>query len=782
MSKNKQTTKHNATVIRMQGGDTAVATPPERPDQHVGKPAANNSRPPDNTNWSLDTGQARALTQIYHSLEASNNSVGFEVARQAANIALANNKIILNNRFVLDSIIGSGGMGTVYKARDLRKMEADAMDPHVAVKVLNDDFHNHPDALITLQREANKSQILAHPNIVSVHDFDRDGSIIYMTMELLDGVDVEHQVKRYAGIGLKQAEAFKIIKDFCAALIYAHQKNIIHSDLKPSNIFITKDGAKVLDFGIARITANAPKQDHFDAGSLGALTPAYASLEMLNREPPDQRDDVYAAAVIAYELLTGKHPFDQKDAQKALYEKLKPERISGLTNRQWQALESGLKLRRAERTATVQQFLDGLTYVRKNTWLKLAALPLLAVTAALGYYGFVMPNRLSQGVDSTIQKGLQCLQQKDFPCAQESANTVLKLDPQNQAAKSLLQQSNLAYQQSQEKKYVDAAYSCITSNNLECAKTNLAALKQAFPNSSLAAEIQTKIDLSVAQNNATRCYAEQNYDCALTNSKLILEKDPANVFATDMAQRLTTIQANQQAKVELNNKKYADAIAAAETCLGKKDYDCGLNLAKQALGYKPNDTSATKLAQTATAGKQQQLDAKFNEHLTSAKTCFGKQDYDCSIQLANQALVIKPTDAKATALIQQATAAKAQILEAKYTESISSAENCLDKKDFDCSIRNSQQALALKSGDPKATALAQKATGAKNQQMETMNKAKGSLDEGLTCFKNKDYKCAIAKSEAALQLVPEYKEAIDLKQSAEKEKKKSMPVFSDDYY
>ena len=768
MSKIKDPKKTSVTQIRPSGKDPAIAEVASRPVTR----AANNSLPAE-TNWSLDTGQQRALTQIYHSLEASNNSVGFEVARQAANIALANNKIILNNRFVLDSIIGSGGMGTVYKARDLRKMEANAVDPHVAVKVLNDDFHNHPDALITLQREANKSQILAHPNIVSVHDFDRDGSIIYMTMELLDGMDVEHQVKRYAGIGLKQTEAFKIIKDFCAALIYAHQKNIIHSDLKPSNIYITKDGAKVLDFGIARITANAPKQDNFDAGSLGALTPAYASLEMLNREPPDQRDDVYAAAVIAYELLAGKHPFEQKDAQKALYEKLKPERITGLTTRQWQALESGLKLRRAERTATVEQFLRDLTTARNNTWLKLAALPVLAIVAAVGYFGFFSTDRLSQNVDSTIQKGLQCIQHKDFNCALESANTVLKLDPQNQAAKSLQQQANLAYQQSQEKKYADAAFTCLKADNLDCARSNLATIKQSFPTSTAANEIEATIELKTAQIAATRCFNENNYDCALASSNQILAKDPANAVAKELAQKIQAIQAKQQAEFELNRKKYSAAISTAQTCLSKKDFDCVLAQARQALSYNANDSSANKLIQAANTGKQQLIDARFNEQLGKARNCFGKKDYDCTIQFANQALGIKPSDSAATGIIQQATAAQAQILEAKYTEAITSAESCLDKKDFDCSIRHSQQALSLKSGDPKATTLAQKATNAKNQHIEMMGKLKKTLEEGHTCFKDKDYKCAIAKSDDALQLVPGNKEATDLKKSAETEKKKS---------
>ena len=89
----------------------------------------------------------------------------------------------LNGRFVLEECIGFGGMGTVYRALDLRKLEASDRKPYIAIKVLNAPFRSHPKSLIALQREARKAQTLAHPNIVAVYDFDRDGSMVYLTME-----------------------------------------------------------------------------------------------------------------------------------------------------------------------------------------------------------------------------------------------------------------------------------------------------------------------------------------------------------------------------------------------------------------------------------------------------------------------------------------------------------------------------------------------------------------------------------------------------------------------
>ncbi|RMD66157.1 serine/threonine protein kinase, partial [Candidatus Parcubacteria bacterium] len=160
---------------------------------------------------------------------------------------------ILKNRFVLEKLIGRGGMGAVFKARDLRKEEARDREPFVAVKVLSGDIRNYPDAFIALQREAKKAQKLAHPNIVIVYDFDRDGGTAYMTMELLEGESLADIIRRHPH-GLPLKEALPIIRGIVEGLDYAHRQGIVHADLKPSNVYVTRSGVvKVLDFGIARV-------------------------------------------------------------------------------------------------------------------------------------------------------------------------------------------------------------------------------------------------------------------------------------------------------------------------------------------------------------------------------------------------------------------------------------------------------------------------------------------------------------------------------------------------
>jgi hypothetical protein len=269
----------------------------------------------------------------------------------------------LNGRFVLEECIGFGGMGTVYKALDLRKLEAADRKPYIAIKVLNVQFRGHPKSLIALQREARKAQALAHPNIVSVYDFDRDGPMVYLTMEYLQGKPLSQLLRAPGFAGMPYADTLRIVTGMANALAYAHGHGFVHCDFKPGNVFLTDAGnVKVIDFGIARVFQKAEEDVDatvFDAGSLGALTPAYASPEMLENRDPDPRDDIFALACITYELLTAHHPFNRLSSVQARAAGMRPQRPAGLGRAQWQALKCGLALEREARTPTVARFLDG---------------------------------------------------------------------------------------------------------------------------------------------------------------------------------------------------------------------------------------------------------------------------------------------------------------------------------------------------------------------------------------------------------------------------------------
>ena len=300
---------------------------------------------------------------------------------------------VLKERFILEEEIGRGGMGTVFKARDLRKEEAQDRDPFVAVKVLNEDFRKHPESFKALQREAKKSQALAHPNVATVFDFDRDGSNVFLVMELLEGRSLLSLIESRAGLGLPRSEVLRIIHAAGAALSHAHKKGVIHSDFKPANVIRTFDGTiKVLDFGIARAflpaTDGTSHTTRFDVSALRALTPAYASPEMLLGQSADPRDDVFALACVTYELLAGRHPFGYANAVTAQREGAKLIPIENVHRKTWRALQHALALTRAERTASVAEFLKQLepAHPISARLLGVAASVLLFVAAAGAVY------------------------------------------------------------------------------------------------------------------------------------------------------------------------------------------------------------------------------------------------------------------------------------------------------------------------------------------------------------------------------------------------------------
>ncbi len=299
----------------------------------------------------------------------------------------------IRDRFELISKLGEGGMGAVWKAKDLLKEEARDRNPFVAMKLLQGDFKSHPEAFIALQRETAKQQRLAHPNIATVYDFDRDSTTgtVFMTMEVMEGQPLDAFVRKLPADGLPPEEAMPLIEQLCRGLQYAHDNGLVHSDLKPGNCFLTKENTvKLLDFGIAR--ASKTKTDAegettlFDPGQLGALTPTYATIEMFDGKDPDPRDDIYALAIITYQLLTGKHPYGKKSAPKARELKLEPAPVPTLNKAQNKALRRGLAFLREDRTPTVTEFLEGITPRKSRTGLYVGgAIAALLIIAILSY-------------------------------------------------------------------------------------------------------------------------------------------------------------------------------------------------------------------------------------------------------------------------------------------------------------------------------------------------------------------------------------------------------------
>jgi serine/threonine protein kinase len=268
---------------------------------------------------------------------------------------------VLRGRYVLQARLGGGGSGAVFKALDRFRTTLPVTHQFVALKILHAEGDCSEQALANLRLEFHCGQLLSHPNIVNVYELDRDGDLVFFTMELLEGEPLSDVIERLRPATMRKSQAWQLIRQLCTGLAHAHEHGVVHGDLKPENIFITRQGElRILDFGAAhRVMALRSESDGADhAHTFG--TPAYASCEQLEGRRADPRDDLYALACICYEILAGTHPFESRPATLARDYRIALVRPEGLTGRQWGALQKGLSWHRAGRSISVRLWMRRL--------------------------------------------------------------------------------------------------------------------------------------------------------------------------------------------------------------------------------------------------------------------------------------------------------------------------------------------------------------------------------------------------------------------------------------
>ena len=294
---------------------------------------------------------------------------------------------VLCGRYVIESQLASGGMGTVYKALDRSRSEHTAADAYVAIKVLHEKTRTRSDVLAKLRREFYCAQALSHRSVVKVYELDLH-EFPFFTMEMIDGESLPNLMQKFHPLPLPRSYACAVIREVGEGLAHAHDRRVIHGDIKPQNVMVTNSGeVRILDFGTS--------------GETVALTPAYASCELLEGREADPRDDIFAFACLSYELLAGEHPFQHRRSTEARTLKISPSRPPGLSGRQWRALSRGLAWDRADRPASLRDWLadldlgrdslgpipqpeDSKTSLLTRSGVASAAIALLAVTIVCG--------------------------------------------------------------------------------------------------------------------------------------------------------------------------------------------------------------------------------------------------------------------------------------------------------------------------------------------------------------------------------------------------------------
>jgi serine/threonine protein kinase len=267
---------------------------------------------------------------------------------------------VLRDRYKIQGVLGHGGMGTVFEAIDSYRLDLLTSDQRIAIKVLHTAVTERDELLSELQREFQNLQLLSHPNVVRVHEFDRDGELAFFTMELLNGALLSRVLSTRNAAALPRHYALAIIRDVAAALSHAHWRGVVHGDINPQNIFIINDGElRVLDFGAShKLHRDMWNPDYELPVRAPVATPGYASCQVLEGQRPDARDDIFAFACVVYLLLSGRHPFPKRTALEARAQHMHPTRPAGLTGQQWRALREGLRWEREQRPTDVRKWAE----------------------------------------------------------------------------------------------------------------------------------------------------------------------------------------------------------------------------------------------------------------------------------------------------------------------------------------------------------------------------------------------------------------------------------------
>ena len=264
---------------------------------------------------------------------------------------------VLAGRYVVLDDVEDSGMGFVYRALDRQREHAGAPEPWVALKIARPAPAGRTDTTDNLRREFLKLSELRHPNIVAVYDFGSEDGVDFMVLEWLEGETLASRLESLSSKRMALRSAEEIVRSIAAALAHAHSAGIVHGDVKPSNVFVTRGHTvKLLDFGASiRSTPDANGGD-----GCGWATRAYASCDILHGKPPCPADDVFALAVTAYRLLGGRRPFGELDALAAREQGLAPPELPADAFASWPAVRNALQFDAMDRPSDAAEFLQQL--------------------------------------------------------------------------------------------------------------------------------------------------------------------------------------------------------------------------------------------------------------------------------------------------------------------------------------------------------------------------------------------------------------------------------------
>jgi serine/threonine-protein kinase len=621
-------------------------------------------------------------------------------------------------KYEIESELGHGGMGVVYRAFDPR------LERLVALKTMHSSLAADPDVVKRFYREARAAGKLHHPNIVIIYDIGEAQGTPYIAMEFLEGQNLDQIIKSGKQIPLVQKCDYVV--QVCRALHYAHSQGVIHRDIKPANIIAREDGlVKIVDFGIAQIGEGSITKSGVILG-----TPAYMSPERLRAAhgaQPDSRSDIFAVGAVLYELLTYQRAFPAEEivAIVTQIQNESPEPVSSFISDCPAQLEKivakALEKDRDQRYQTAEEFAldlqslaDSVKHEMLDVYMKQAESSIQAGQLTLARESLrrlleidsgnlqarsrlqkvvreIEARKTAQRIDQAIRTAKEALQTEQYDKAISQLEEALALDPSHQSARQYLE---LARQRREEGRqigeHMERAKRMAADVDFTGARAELEAVLALSPRHSgalrmmewvlkeiAAKEIQRQVELHI--RTARSLLEQQRFDQAAEELEKAGELDPINVEVEAVIAEVNSGRQQEEAR-----RLRAERRAAVQAAMDRGDFQAATELADAMLAEFPEDAETAGLrrqaaAQAEAAGKRRLA----QEQYASAQEAFGKKDYSGALKLLDEALKIVPDEARLVSLRAEVREARqAAMVETRRRQAARDAKDLLARDDF----------------------------------------------------------------------------------------------------
>jgi serine/threonine protein kinase len=528
-------------------------------------------------------------------------------------------------KYELIELVGHGAMGEVYKARD------PLIERLVALKTITGTMVGKAEQLDRFYQEARSAGALQHPNIVTVYELGQQGKTPFIAMEFLEGESLDKIIERHAILPISQKVG--ILVQVCRALDCAHRHGVVHRDIKPGNVMLTKDGTvKVVDFGIARLVDTLKTQTNLLIGTLGYMSP-----EQFHGERANERSDIWGVGVLSFELLCYKRPFEGENASSLILnivdEKKQPPRIRE------QVLDCPVDL---------EALIDKM--LKKDSSQRFQTMEEVLLEIEPLWRGLQ-----EESVSGLIADSEVLMQAQDFVHARELLRKALQIDRRNDRANLLLERATTEVKQIQLQSQVHSALArgqrLLKEARYREARAEAEAVLKldstCVPANDFLAEVNRAADRARQVRESLQLARHRLAEGALTDAaeevQRVLSLDATNIPAHTLKKQIQDLLTRRAER-----KRHTDILQRARKCWGDQQLNECIQQLTEALKEFPGDTEIVKLLETA---RQDKAELQKQQKLAEAKSLLATQRFDEALAILESLSGDQPNDTVVRKLI-----------------------------------------------------------------------------------------------------------------------------------